>query len=63
MKQQASLVTKTLKDIERIVQEIKLLENDLETTGSAKTADDVQDELNALADSLYALESPFRLFG
>jgi DNA repair protein RAD50 len=55
MKQHASAVSKNLKDIERLSHEIGNLETDLEATGSVKTADDVQQELNDLSSKLSAV--------
>lgn len=52
LKQHASTVTRLQKDVERAKQEIKNLEADLSTTGSTKTADDVQTELDALTNEL-----------
>jgi DNA repair protein RAD50 len=55
MKQHASAVSKALKDVERLLQEISNLETDLEATGSIKTADDVQQELNDLSSQLLVI--------
>ena len=57
MKQHAGTVTKVLKDVERLNQEIGNLETDLEATGSTKTADDVQVELDDLSTKLCAPRS------
>lgn len=53
MKPHASLVSRTLKDVERLTKEIKNLETDLEATGSVKTPDGVQQELDTLTATLY----------
>ena len=52
MKQHATSVSKTIKDIERITQEVKNLETDLEATGSSRTAEDVQNQLNDVSANL-----------
>jgi DNA repair protein RAD50 len=52
MKQHSTNVSKTIKDIERINQEVKNLETDLEATGSTRTADDVQNQLNEVSTNL-----------
>lgn len=52
MKQHSATVSKTIKDIERITQEVKNLETDLEATGSSRTADDVQNQLNEVSANL-----------
>lgn len=52
MKQHAASVSKATKDIERVGQEIKNLETDLEATGSSRTADDVQNQLNDVSANL-----------
>lgn len=52
MKQHAASVSKTIKDIERVGQEIKNLETDLEATGSSRTAEDVQSQLNDVSANL-----------
>ncbi len=49
MKQHAAHVSRTQKDVERLKQEIANIEADLSATGSTKTADDVQEELDALS--------------
>ena len=57
MKNHSANVSKATKDIERISQEVKNLETDLEATGSSRTADDVQNQLNEVTANLYV---PFR---
>ena len=52
MKQHAASVSKTIKDIERVGQEVKNLETDLEATGSSRTAEDVQSQLNDVSANL-----------
>lgn len=52
MKQHATSVSKAIKDIERISQEVKNLETDLEATGSSRTAEDVQNQLNDVSANL-----------
>lgn len=52
MKQHAASVSKTIKDIERVSQEVKNLETDLEATGSSRTAEDVQNQLNDVSANL-----------
>ena len=52
MKQHATNVSKLVKDIERIGQEVKNLETDLEATGSSRTAEDVQSLLNEVSTNL-----------
>ena len=52
MKQHATSVSKIIKDIERVGQEVKNLETDLEATGSTRTAEDVQSQLNDVSANL-----------
>ena len=52
MKHHSANVSKATKDIERISQEVKNLETDLEATGSTRTADDVQNQLNEVSANL-----------
>ena len=58
MRQHAASVSKAQKDIQWLKQEIAALESDLVATGSTKTADDVQRELDQVKDELYSC-SPF----
>lgn len=58
MKQHAAMMTKTLKDIDRASQDVKTIESDLATTGSTKTADDVQIELDSISNELSVLPTP-----
>ncbi len=53
MRQHAASVSKAQKDIERLKQEISSLESDLVASGSTKTADDVQQELDQVTAELY----------
>jgi DNA repair protein RAD50 len=55
MRQHAVNVSKIIKDIERVSQEVKNLETDLEATGSSRTADDVQNQLNDVSTNLYVV--------
>lgn len=55
LKQYAANVSKAIKDIERVSQEVKNLETDLEATGSSRTAEDVQNQLNDVSANLYAV--------
>lgn len=57
MKQHSASVSKTIRDIERIGQEVKNLETDLEATGSSRTADDVQNQLNEVSANMCVLPS------
>ena len=52
MRQHAANVSKAIKDTERISQEVKNLETDLEATGSSRTAEDVQNQLNDVSANL-----------
>ena len=52
MKQHASHVARTQKELTRLKQEIVNIEKDLSVTGSIKTADDVQLELDELSDKM-----------
>ena len=60
MKQHAANVSKAIKDVERIGQEVKNLETDLEATGSSKTAEDVQGVLNEVSANLSVVSFRFR---
>ena len=59
MKQHAASVSKTAKDIERVGQEVKNLETHLEATGSLRTADVVQNQLNDVSTNLCVTSSLF----
>ena len=61
MKQHAASVSKTAKDIERVIQEVKNLETDLEATGSSRTAEDVQNQLNDVSANL-CVAPPYFLY-
>ncbi|KAH7885017.1 ALG6, ALG8 glycosyltransferase family-domain-containing protein [Phlebopus sp. FC_14] len=52
LKQQAATVSRNQSDIERLQREIANLEEELTATGSTKTADDVQTELEALSNEI-----------
>lgn len=52
MRQHAASVSRAQKDIERLKQEIATLESDLVASGSTKTADDVQQELDQITAEL-----------
>ena len=52
LKQQASNSVKLNSDVNRLKEEIARLEEDLTSTGSVKTADSVQEELEALGSQL-----------
>lgn len=52
MRQHASLVSQTQKDIERLKREVSDIESELSTTGSTKTPDDLQLELDELSTSM-----------
>lgn len=52
LKQHAIHVTKTQKEIERLGEDIASLETELSRTGSAKTADEVQTELDEVANKM-----------
>ncbi|TFY67850.1 hypothetical protein EVJ58_g1346 [Rhodofomes roseus] len=54
LRQQASLVSQLQKDIERLKREISTIESELMTTGSTKTADDLQEELDTLSTNMRA---------
>lgn len=56
MKQHASQVSRNQRDIERLKQEISEIETNLSATGSTKTADDVQLELDTIAGGIRAQE-------
>ena len=52
LKQHAAAITKNQSEIERLKTEITNLEEELSSTGSTKTADDVQGELDALSNEM-----------
>ncbi|KAF8836218.1 hypothetical protein BDN67DRAFT_974411 [Paxillus ammoniavirescens] len=56
LKQHAATVSRNQTEIERLQTEIANLEEELSATGSAKTADDVQTELDALSNEIRANE-------
>lgn len=53
LKQHAATITKNQSEIERLKTEIANLEEELSSTGSSKTADDVQTELDALSNEMW----------
>lgn len=53
LKQHTSTVSRLCKELERINQEITDIENELSATGSTKTAEDVQLEIDAISHELY----------
>ncbi|KAF8967154.1 hypothetical protein BDZ97DRAFT_569966 [Flammula alnicola] len=52
LKQQTSTIVRLQKEVDRAEHEIGQLENNLSTTGSTKTADDVQSELSRITSDL-----------
>lgn len=52
LKQQASISVKLNSDINRLKEDTIRLEEDLSATGSVKTADDVQEELDRLGSQM-----------
>ncbi|PCH40037.1 hypothetical protein WOLCODRAFT_162047 [Wolfiporia cocos MD-104 SS10] len=56
IRQHASGLSQLLRDIERLKRDITGMEEDLSTTGSIKTVDDLQAELDALSSELRANE-------
>lgn len=52
MKQQASSVARLQKEAERARQEATSIEDSLKSTGTTRTADDVQRELDELSGAL-----------
>lgn len=57
MRTTASSVSRLQKDIERLKHEIADLETDLAASGSTKTADDVQEELDKVSADLWVTAS------
>jgi DNA repair protein RAD50 len=53
MKQHAINVARTKKEADRLQEEISSLETELRVTGSTKTADEVQVELDLLTNDMY----------
>ena len=54
LRQQASTMSKMQKDIDRLSREISIIEGELSVTGSTKSPEDVQQELDALSSEMYA---------
>ena len=52
LKQHAATVSSTLSQITALKRDISVLESDLSSSGSTKTVDDVQGELDVVSDSL-----------
>lgn len=52
LKQHATAITKNQSEIARLRSEIANLEEELSASGSTKTADDVQTELDALSNEM-----------
>jgi DNA repair protein RAD50 len=52
LKQQAAHVSRSQKEVDRLQQEIASIEEELKATGSTRTADDVQEELDDLSTKL-----------
>lgn len=53
LRQHAAAISKNQSEMERLKTEIANLEEELSSTGSSKTADDVQTELDALSTDMY----------
>lgn len=53
LKEYANNVSRLQKEIERLNGDIKFLESELMSTGSTKTADDVQAEIDAVSADMY----------
>ncbi len=53
LKEYANNVSRLQKEIERLNGDIKFLESELMSTGSTKTADDVQAEIDAISADMY----------
>jgi phage shock protein A len=49
LKQQAAHVSRSQKEVERLQHEIASIEEELKATGSTRTADDVQEELDEIS--------------
>lgn len=49
----ATFVARTKREIEQLQKEVKQLEKDLVSTGSTRTADDVQRELDEISMKMY----------
>lgn len=54
LRDHSKTISRLQREIERAGQEAKDLESDLSTTGSTRTADDVQEELDRLSGELWA---------
>ena len=55
LKQHAASVSRAQKDIQALEREITILETELLSTGSAKTVDDVQKEIDTLKGEQYVI--------
>jgi DNA repair protein RAD50 len=60
LKQSASTVSRNQNENERLKSEIKKLETELAATGTAKTGDDVQRELDVLSNEMCVVYNPWR---
>ena len=52
LRQQANSVSQLQKDMERLKREIGTIESELMVTGSTKTADDLQEELDTISNQM-----------
>jgi DNA repair protein RAD50 len=52
VKQQAGLIVRLQREIQRAKQEITQLEDNLSSTGTTKTADDVQEDLDKVTSEM-----------
>ena len=52
LRQQANSVSQLQKDTERLKREITTIESELMVTGSTKTADDLQEELDTISNQM-----------
>ena len=48
LRQQSTLASDAKRTVDRLTEEVRRLEDSLSTTGSIRTADDVQEDLNAI---------------
>jgi DNA repair protein RAD50 len=58
LKQSAITVSRNQNETERLKSDIKNLETELAATGTAKTGDDVQRELDVLSNEMYVVYLP-----
>ena len=52
LKLQAANITRLHKDVERLKEEIEEIEHDLSATGSTKSTDDLQAEIEKMTDQM-----------